>query len=285
MERRVRKVLIVANMQKDDAGRLVDSICSYLESRSIKRQLICFKGKPDIPPIEDDVDIAFSLGGDGTVLFSARMLAERRIPILAVNIGDFGFITEVSKDEWQSTFEEYLQGSVGVGERLMLRVFIRRNGGERIGPFFALNDAVIGAHNISKVVELGVQVSQTPIGRYRADGLLVSTPTGSTAYSMAAGGPILTPDMQAMVLNPICPFTLSNRPLVVPGSETITVEVEEQRSEIILTLDGQTVVPLLPMDSIQIGKAPEMALIVRSEKRNFLDVLRAKLKWAGGPDA
>lgn len=285
MTRSVRKVLIIANMQKEDAGRLVDSICRFLESIGVKRQLVCFKGKPEVPRIDEDVDLAFSLGGDGTVLFSARMLASRRIPILAVNIGDFGFITEVAKDEWESAFHGYLGGTIDLSTRIMLQVEVRRNGGETLGPFIALNDVVIGSHNISKVIKLGVQVSDTPLGRYRADGLIVATPTGSTAYSMAAGGPILMPEMEAMVLNPICPFTLSNRPLVVPGGEHILVEVEEQRLEIILTLDGQTTVPLYERDTILVTQAPDRVLIIRSEKRNFLDVLRAKLHWAGGPDA
>lgn len=285
MKRSVRKVLIIANMQKEDAGRLVDSICSLLESIPIKTQLVCFKGKPEVSQVDDDVDLAFSLGGDGTVLFSARLVAGRRIPILAVNIGDFGFITEVAKDEWESAFHGYLDGTIDLSARIMLQVEIRRNGGETSGPYNALNDVVVGSRNISKVMKLGVRVSDTPLGRYRADGLIVATPTGSTAYSMAAGGPILMPEMEAMVLNPICPFTLSNRPLVIPGSEYILVEVEEQRLEIVLTLDGQTTVPLYERDTILVTQAPERVLIIRSEKRNFLDVLRAKLHWAGGPDA
>ncbi len=284
MQVNIRKALIVANMLKDDAQELVDSICAHLESIGVKGQLVCFKGKPDLPEVEPDVDFAFSLGGDGTVLFCSRLLGGREIPILAVNIGDFGFITEVSKDEWRAVFESYLQGHVGLSSRVMLEVSVRRNG-RRMGPYLALNDAVIGAHRISKVIKLGVRISDTALGRYRADGLIISTPTGSTAYSMAAGGPILTPEMEAMILNPICPFTLSNRPLVVPGEEAIDIEVEEQRPEIILTLDGQTVIPLESADTIRIHAAETKAVIIRSDKRNFLDVLRAKLKWAGGPDA
>lgn len=284
MLKNIRKALIVANMMKPDAQDLVDAICRHLESEGIEGQLFCFKGKPEIPEVDPDVDLAFSLGGDGTVLFSARLLFEREIPILAVNIGDFGFITEVSKHEWRSVFEMYRDGSVGLSTRIMLSVSVERNG-ERLGPYLALNDAVIGARHISKIVKLGVQISETALGRYRADGLIISTPTGSTAYSMAAGGPILIPEMEAMVLNPICPFTLSNRPLVVPGRESIEIEVEEQRSQIILTLDGQTAIPLESSDTVRIHQADTKSLIIRSDKRNFLDVLRAKLKWAGGPDA
>jgi NAD+ kinase len=284
MQIKIRKALIVANMLKEDAQEVVDAICSHLESIGVDGQLVCFKGKPEIPQIDSDVDFAFSLGGDGTVLFCARLLSGREVPILAVNIGDFGFITEVSKDEWRATFDSYLDRNVGLSSRGMLEVNVGRDG-TRLGPFLALNDAVIGAHHISKVIKLGVRISETALGRYRADGLIISTPTGSTAYSMAAGGPILTPEMDAMILNPICPFTLSNRPLVVPGGETIEIEVEEQTAEIILTLDGQTVVPLRSADTVRISVSNSRAVIIRSDKRNFFDVLRAKLKWAGGPDA
>ena len=284
MRVKIRKALIVANMLKEDAQEVVDAICSHLESVGVEGQLVCFKGKPEIPPVDNDVDFAFSLGGDGTVLFCARLLSGREVPILAVNIGDFGFITEVSKDEWRAAFDNYLEGNVGLSSRGMLEVNVGRDG-TRMGPYLALNDAVIGAHHISKVIKLGVRISETALGRYRADGLIISTPTGSTAYSMAAGGPILTPEMDAMILNPICPFTLSNRPLVVPGDEAIEIEVEDQTAEIILTLDGQTVVPLRSSDTVRIKISSSRAVIIRSDKRNFLDVLRAKLKWAGGPDA
>ncbi len=201
-----------------------------------------------------------------------------------MNIGDFGFITEVSKLEWKTAFERYTSGELGVSERLMLAVSVRRNGA-LVGPYCALNDALISAHNVSKVVRLDVSISDTELGRYRADGVLVASPTGSTAYSMAAGGPILSPEMDAMVLVPVSPFTLSNRPLVVPGHNTISIVVEEQKADVNLTLDGQVVCPLVVGDIVEVKQADYRALIVRSDKRNFYDVLRAKLKWAGGPDA
>ena len=271
-------------MQKSDAADLAASIRDYLEAKEIKVRSFGFKDKPEPFVAEGDVDLAFSLGGDGTVLYSARLLSEKRVPILAVNIGDFGFITEVSKHEWMTAFERYAEGSVGISERLMLEVAVIHEG-RQSGPYWALNDAAIRAHHIPKVVRLDVRVSKTELGRYRADGVLVATPTGSTAYSMAAGGPILVPEMEAMVVIPICPFTLSNRPLVIPSQESVVIEVEEQKGDIILTLDGQTICPLAPGDSVLVKRAEQKALIIRSDKRNFFDVLRAKLKWAGGPDA
>jgi NAD+ kinase len=149
-----------------------------------------------------------------------------------------------------------------------------------------LNDAVISASGISKIVKLSVRLSDTPLGRYRADGIIVATPTGSTAYSAAAGGPILHPEMDAMILNPICPFTLSHRPIVVPHDEEIVVEVEEeQRTGLMMTVDGQSEFPLKPDDRIVIRASEEKARIVRSNKRTFYEVLRTKLNWSGGPDA
>lgn len=280
----VKKALIVANMLKSDAGELVTAIREHLEAVDIHVRLFGFRGKPEIPQLDDDLDLAISLGGDGTVLFTARLLASHRVPILAVNIGEFGFITEVSKSEWKAAFEGYLAGRLGVSERLMLEVAVRRDG-KVVESFCALNDALICAHHVSKVVRLHVRISDTELGRYRADGVLVASPTGSTAYSLAAGGPILTPEMSAMVLVPVSPFTLSNRPLVVPGGDTVSIEVEEQKAETILTLDGQEICPLRLGDIVEVHEAAVRARIVRSDKRNFFDVLRAKLKWAGGPDA
>jgi NAD+ kinase len=202
-----------------------------------------------------------------------------------VNLGDFGFITEVTRDEWIDAFERFRSGMIEAGDRLLITVTVHRQGKE-IATFMGLNDAVISASGISKIVKLSVRLSDTPLGRYRADGIIVATPTGSTAYSAAAGGPILHPEMDAMILNPICPFTLSHRPIVVPHDEEIVVEVEEeQRTGLMMTVDGQSEFPLKPDDRIVIRASEEKARIVRSNKRTFYEVLRTKLNWSGGPDA
>lgn len=279
----IRKVLIVANLEKTDAGEVADEIRKYLEERDIQVAVFNFRGRPAQPRLAD-YDLAFSLGGDGTVLFSARILSYSSIPILAVNLGEFGFITEVQRAEWKSAFEEYREGRLGVGDRLMIDVAVMRNGKE-IARYTGLNDTVVSAGGISKLIKLSVRLGESPVGRYRADGMIVATPTGSTAYSAAAGGPILHPEMEAMILNPICPFTLSHRPLVVPGNELIYIEVEEhQRAEVILTVDGQTMFPLLPRDRVCICAAPTKARIIRSDIRTFYEVLRSKLNWSGEPN-
>src|SRR5271157_1602849 len=218
-------------------------------------------------------------------MLTARMGTPRGVPILAVNMGDFGFITEVSKNELRDTWEKFLQGRLGVSQRLMLSVEVQRQGAAT-ASFLGLNEAVIGIKGISRMIRLKIFMSDTYMGRYRADGVIVATPTGSTAYSMAAGGPILHPEMEAFILTPICPFTLSNRPTVVPANEILRVEVEEpQKAETVLTIDGQESFLLQPRDCILIRRAPFKARIVHTDRRSFYEVLRTKLNWAGEPNA
>ncbi len=284
MRKVIKKAAIIVNMLKPEASELVKDIVAYLETRSIASAVFGYTGDPIKPEI-DDIDIAFSLGGDGTVLFCARILADSDVPVFAVNIGNFGFITEVSKDEWRETFEDYLEGRLGLSRRLMLEVEVERKG-KIVSKFACLNDSVISAYGISKMIRLSVALDDTPLGEYRADGIIVSTPTGATAYSAAAGGPLLDPEMDAILINPICPFTLSNRPIVVQADREISVIVEqEQRARVILTIDGQMVFPLNPMDRIIYRQAAKKAQIIRSGRRNFYEILRSKLKWSGGPDA
>jgi NAD+ kinase len=284
MKIEINKVLVIANLLKDDAEKLTSDLRSYLESQGIQVVVFGFRGKA-AQPVLDDYDLAVSLGGDGTVLFSSRILSSRSIPILPVNLGDFGFITEVTRDEMIDAFERYRSGMIEAGKRLLISATVTREG-TQIATFVGLNDAVISATGISKIVKLSVRLSDTPLGRYRADGVIVATPTGSTAYSTAAGGPILHPEMEAMILNPICPHTLSHRPLVVPADEAISIEVEgEQRTNVIITVDGQSDFPLQPGDVVTITQAPERARIVRSNKRTFYEVLRTKLNWSGGNNA
>ncbi len=287
MQREVKRALLVANCLKEKAESLISDIGSYLQEHRIFYTVNRITGKPDISSFSEEnaADIVFSLGGDGTVLYTARALAGLNVPILAVNIGSLGFITEVTLDEWKEAFEKYRSGILGLSERVLVNVSVERRG-EIVREFEGLNDAVVASDGISKVVRLSVDISDTPVGKYRADGIIVSTPTGSTAYSAAAGGPILDPEMEALVLNPICPFTLSNRTIVVNGDRCITILVEkDQRTRIILTMDGQIVFPLEPEDKLHIRRSSRKVSLIRSDKRNFYEVLRTKLNWSGGPDA
>jgi len=284
MSRDILKVIIVVNIQKDGASDLVVEISQYLRNLSIEVVVFSYSGKSDIPELET-ADIVFSLGGDGTVLFCSRIVESMSIPILAVNIGDFGFITEISREEWKSAFIKYQNGQLDLSRRVMIKVMVERDG-EKVAFHKGLNDAVISSNGISNIIKLNLQISETNLGKYRADGIIVATPTGSTAYSISAGGPILDPEMEALIINPICPFTLSNRPLVVSGNEVVQITVEEgQRTDVILSVDGQDAYPLMAGDKVIVERSQTKALLIRSDKRNFYDILRSKLNWSGGANA
>ncbi len=284
MNRKILKVILVANLQKNGAERLLNEISIYLRNLDIEVHVFSYSGKAEIPSLES-ADLVFSLGGDGTVLFCSRIVESMSIPILAVNIGDFGFITEISKNEWKSSFIKYQKGQLDLSRRVMLKVMVERNGAS-VAFHKGLNDAVITSNGISNIVKLNLHINDTDLGKYKADGIIVATPTGSTAYSISAGGPILDPEMEALIINPICPFTLSNRPIVVSGNEVVRITIDSgQRTDVILSVDGQDAYPLLEGDKIIIERSQTKALLIRSDKRNFYDILRSKLNWSGGVNA
>jgi NAD+ kinase len=283
-QRELRRVLIVINSRKEHVTTVVDAVESFVRQRGGETVRMDFTERSPVAAL-DGLDLAVSLGGDGTLLSCARLVAERGVPILAVNLGDVGFITEVTRDELTPALEDFLAGTATFSERLMLAVSVLRGAAE-VASFTGLNDAVVSTMGISRMIRLKVQLSSTPVGRYRADGVIVATPTGSTAYSMAAGGPIVYPEMEAFILTPICPFTLGNRPTVVPASERLEIEVEgAQKTGVALTVDGQETVSLQTGDRIVVRRASRKALILRSRRRGFYEVLRTKLHWAGEPNA
>ncbi|MBN1836907.1 MAG: NAD(+)/NADH kinase [Spirochaetales bacterium] len=284
MAKRIRKVIIFVNSVRDEASELCKQVSDYCRKLGAEVQVVPVRGD-QLPALDPGIDLAITLGGDGTLLYGARALAGADIPILAVNLGDFGFITEVSHHEWAEALDKYLAGRLGLSKRIMYVARVHRDGGT-LAEFSGLNDAVIRSSDFSRIIRLRLQLSHTLVVRYRADGLIVATPTGSTAYSMSAGGPILHPEMDAFVLNPICAFTLSNRPIVVPGSESLEVEVEDgQRTSVILVADGETSFALRPRDRVVVSRSDKHAWIILSDRRNFYEVLRSKLNWAGEPNA
>lgn len=283
--RSIKNVLIIVNQKKKDSSQITQDIKDYLKKDNIDVRV--FHSGFSTYELKDleGIDLAFSLGGDGTVLYASRLLVDFNIPIIPVNLGTFGFITEVSKSEWLSAFEEYRSGLLGVSSRIMLDITVSRDGAV-IEKFKGLNDIVINADGIAKLLNLNVDLNQDSLGIYRADGVIVATPTGSTAYSLAAGGPIIHPDMSSMILSPICPFSLSNRPIVMPSSDRIKIKVErEQRAQVILTVDGQIAFPLEAGDVIRITQFEKKVNIIRSDKRSFYEVVKSKLGWSGGNHA
>ena len=294
----VKKALLFVNIYKKNAAAVACKIKAELEKMGLEVVVFLMEktidGKPQKPP-EGEWDIAFSLGGDGTVLYAARCLAPHGVPILPVNLGTVCFIAEVDIADWQDVFLRWEKGMLSLSRRSMLEVSVLRNSDS--GPHvlmknICLNDAVISSSGIAKLIKLNVQLSANNsksevnndivLGSYRCDGLIISTPTGSSAYSMAAGGPILDPEMEAVILNPICPFALSNRPFVFPSCQPLSISVApEQRTDVLLTIDGQDTFPLECTDKVIIQQAPQPALLIYAGKHSYYSALRTKLFWSG----
>jgi NAD+ kinase len=218
------------------------------------------------------------LGGDGTLLHGAESVADADVPILGVNLGNLGFLTSCPSGEATTTVEDALEGRLAVERRLRLRVVLTRPGGEQLVRF-ACNDAVVSQGSIARLIEFEARVDGAPISDYRADGLIIATPTGSTAYNLAAGGPILTPDLDAMVLTPICPHTLTNRPLVVPASARLTLRLIDSAQHVMLTIDGQWAMPLEQRDRVEVHAANKRLLLMRRPDATYFEILRTRLHW------
>lgn len=224
------------------------------------------------------VDLVIVLGGDGTILSVARLLREREVPILGVNLGGLGFLTATTVDELYDFLGQILQGQLQVDRRMMLHVRWRR-GEQVLAERLALNDAVINKGVLARMIDLRTSVDDQELCVYKADGLIVTTPTGSTAYSLSAGGPIVHPAVEVLVLSPICPHTLTNRPIVLPDKSVVRVSVETPEEDVVLTIDGQEAFPLTTGDQVEIRKAALRAPLVQSPQRSYFDVLRNKLRW------
>ena len=274
-------VTIVANGLKSESERLAGEIETFLGERGIRNRTIMTYQSSAGMEIPYETDLVISLGGDGTVLSVARKVHELGRLILPVNLGTFGYITEISKDEWREELENLMDGKSVISRRLMLRVAIERKG-RRIFSSYALNEAAISSSGTSKVVKLELFLDKTRAGIFKADGLIVATPTGSTGYSLAAGGPILSSELSAFIITPICPFTLSNRPLVTDSASHVKIQVMEgQRTDLVLTVDGQVSEKLEEGDVVEIEKSRSKTLLVSSNKRNYMEVIRDKLNWLG----
>ena len=235
----------------------------------------------DKAALATDVDMVLVLGGDGTLIGMADDIAEAgaATPILGVNFGSLGFLTEVTLPELYRSLDHALNGRAFIEERMMLRA-TTTSGTDVLSRSIALNDAVITKTARSRMIDLSVYVGAEFVTRVKADGLIIATPTGSTAYNLSAGGPIVQPEVDAMIITPIAPHTLTNRPIVIPGTSTVRVHPNmEARDEIVFTLDGQATCPIHAGDEIIVGRAPRPLRLVRPSTRSYFEVLRTKLKW------
>ncbi len=218
------------------------------------------------------------LGGDGTLLNVARVIGERGTPILGVNLGSLGFLTEVTLEEMYQLLEEILKGEVIIDERGMLETSIQR-GGKDVARYSVLNDVVINKSAIARMILMETRVDGRYLNTYRADGLIISTPTGSTAYSLSAGGPIIYPTVGAISISPICPHTLTNRPIVVPDNVTVDVTLLTEHEDVLVTLDGQEGFKIEYMDTVSVRKAKGTTKLILSPKKDYYQILRQKLRW------
>ncbi len=276
----ISRVLIIANGTKSESLVLADEIISFLDKQGIGSFLVSTRSCSEKLSVPLTADLVITLGGDGTVLYAARAVHDLGIPILPVNLGTFGYITEIGKDEWQEALTAYMANGENISRRLMLRIAVLRNG-KKVWQASALNEAVISSSGIAKVISLELSLDNTMLGNFRADGMIIATPTGSTGYSLAAGGPIIDSEMSAVIITPVCPFTLSNRPLVTSGKLVSLTVSPGQRTDLVLTADGQLDFPLEEGDKVTVEKSRSRVLLVKSQKRNFTEVIRDKLHWSG----
>jgi NAD+ kinase len=268
-----------------EAVEIAGSLVPWLRARDRDPFIV---GNHDAPPVQgarfvdgaelpDDLELLLVLGGDGTLLRGAALVADRKIPILGINLGNLGFLTSCAPHDATSAIERALAGELPLEERLRLRCDVVRGSGER-STRFACNDAVLSQGALARLIELDAFLDDRLITRYRADGLIVATPTGSTAYTLAAGGPIIAPDVQAFVVTPICPHALHNRPVVVPATSRVMVRLPSAAEHVMFTIDGQWATELQFGDRVEISQAPLPLKLYRSPK-SYFDVLREKMNW------
>lgn len=280
-----QRIGIVAKAGSRDAADTAQELAEWLRRRGLTATLdetsLRSRGKggevPSVPAAAYDLVVV--LGGDGTLLAAARTL-QPGIPILGVNLGNLGFLTEINRGELYPALLEVLEGRFRTEERSLFDVELRRQGGSP-SRFRVLNDAVITKSALARIIELTLQVDGHLIARFRSDGLIISTPTGSTAYNLSAGGPIVNPLLPVAVLTPICPHALSMRPIVVPDAAPIEVTLETRREEVYLTLDGQEGTSLSFGDTVSIIRSASAVRLAKVSGRRFYESLRGKLRWGG----
>lgn len=263
-------------------------VVAWLRTRHIEVLLdttsAAFLGEPGGMPktqLAEKADVLLVLGGDGTILSAARLAAERSIPILGVNMGGLGFLTEVILDNLYPSLERVFANDFILDERLMLTTELHRQA-ETVARGIVLNDVVISKGTLARMIDLQIAIDGQFVTNLRGDGLIIGTPTGSTAYSLSAGGPIMNPGVQALILTPICPHTLSHRPLIVPSNVVIEVSLTSQDEGSMATLDGQVGVPIAQGDRAVIQASSDRTRLIRFPESHYYEVLRGKLKWGHG---
>jgi NAD+ kinase len=284
-----RRIGIVGNREKKGARALLPALVRWLRERDL--EVVLEKGiaaavrgfgkGTSLKSLVARVDAVLVLGGDGTFLAAAREAARQDVPILGVNLGGLGFLTETAESDLYSALERLVAGDVEIEPRMMVEARVDSKKGKARWTECGLNDVVIHQSDESRMVHLELRIGRTPIGTLAADGLIVATPTGSTAYSLSAGGPIVEPTLEALLATPICPHSLAFRPLLVGADEKLRVRVGRDVNRARLTVDGQISRPLAAGDDIEIRRAKSRVSMLSLKRESFYEVLREKLAWAG----
>jgi NAD+ kinase len=272
------KLLAIVTKNNDGAIQAGEGLKSWLAARNIQSNLLINEPEPNFVPLPAETEVIIVFGGDGTLLSAARHYGQQGTPILGVNVGGLGFITAINLEKLYPILEKVLQYDFQVEERMQLTGKVIRQG-ETFCEQSVLNDVVINKGALARIVELRTYIDNEYLTTYRADGLIVSTPTGSTAYSLGAGGPIVFPTLHSITLLPICPFMLTNRPLILPDDCTIAAVLDDHSRDVYITFDGQVGFALQPRDIVEIKKGPGAIRLIKSPYKSYFEILRTKLRW------
>jgi len=287
MELSVQSIGIIAKIHDPRCKQVAEELVDWLNGKGLTPLvedtlalfLGCEKGVVG-REIPEKADLVVVLGGDGTLISVARLLAGREVPIVGVNLGSLGFLTEITISEMFPLLEDCFRGVYEISERMMLQANIFRDG-EKIAEYKVLNDVVINKGALARIIEMETLIDGSHLTKFRADGLIVSSPTGSTGYSLAAQGPVVHPSLDCLVITPICPHTLTNRPIVVSGDSLLAVTLRSKNEDVFLTLDGQIKLELTSGDTVCVEKSSCKTKLVLSGNKDYFEVLRTKLKWGG----
>ena len=278
------RIAVFPNVDKPNAGAVLDRIFRFFSERDVQLMLPMDEARffrcaetYGVENIEQaPADMALSLGGDGTLLGVCHRYGRNEVPVCGVNIGTLGFMADIELDELEDRLEKILVGGYYIEQRLLLAGFVKSNGRERfLGN--AINDVVVTKGGMARMLRLGLSINETHLMDYKADGIIVASPTGSTAYSLSAGGPIMNPTIQALLVTPICAHTFNMRPLVVNEHDVIHIHIAAVHQDILVTFDGQESFHLLPGDEVVVRKAQQSARIVKFEDQDYYRILRTKL--------
>jgi len=275
----MKKIIILGDKSKKKIRETIKELEPLFRKKS-HLSIIDISDEDELEKVS--ADLAFVFGGDGTILSASRRLNGKQIPLIGVHLGRFGFLADLTTREISDSLEKIFAGEYVISQRMLLTCKVIRSK-QVINETLGLNDAVISRTSLSRLISIKLYVNEKTVTTYSSDGLIVSTPSGSTAHSLSAGGPIVTPDMEAFLITPICPHTLSNRPLVVSGDSKIEMEQISESKGVGLTVDGQVYFDVKVGDRIVIEKAENKLQLIDIQTRTFYDVLREKLNWRGQP--